>query len=456
MILNEGGNVFPDVTAFDHENVPEILNKLQRAISDTGIRLIPVGSAATPKPGKKSGDMDVIADEEQVLAYFNAKDSKSARKALNDYVASQGFQTAQSGINVHVRVPVGSEAHQVDIMVTPKAEKVSRFHTHDIPDKSPYKGVNKQLMMAILAKRKGYMWSAWQGLFGRTAEGKKGDFISDDLDEIAQILLGDGAKAKNLGSVEAILKSLPEEEAQILLAKAEEDPNWQPKKQEKVDEGPQHWFREIAAKLAEATAPKMPIKQPAQVKPATKPNEVGQTIKSAGFPALLRVEPPPMPQGKLQAGEKLEPQADGTTIYSGGFGSYTYDKAGKPIKYVTPNFSGISQSVDLITGNINIRYIAGPLDVSANFDKTGKPLDSMQAQYDLGLGVFGIGKDNGITTKSWTARGPSEEDPITQKDMYAMGNKDKEATYDRAMRQVQQTSADKETLEAMLRIARLR
>jgi len=252
MILNEGGNVFPDVTPFDHANVPEILSKLQRTISDTGIRLIPVGSAATPKPGKKSGDMDVIADEEQVLGFFNAKDAKSARRALNDYISTKGFQTAQSGINVHVRVPVGSEAHQVDIMVTPKAEKVSRFHTHDIPDKSPYKGVNKQLMMAILAKQKGYMWSAWQGLFDRTAEGKKGDFISDDLDEIAQRLLGDGASSKNLGSVEAILRSLPEEEAQRLLAKAEEDPNWQPKKQEKVDEGPQHWFREIAAKLAEA------------------------------------------------------------------------------------------------------------------------------------------------------------------------------------------------------------
>lgn len=249
MILNEGGNVFADVTPFDHANVPEILNKLQRAIADTGIRLIPVGSAATPKPGKKSGDMDVIADEEQVLKYFGAKDAKTARKALNDYVASKGFQTAQSGINVHVRVPVGTEAHQVDIMVTQKAEKISKFHTHDIPDKSPYKGVNKQLMLAILAKQRGYMWSAWQGLFSRTPEGKKGDFISDDLDEIAQVLLGDNASSKNLGSVEAILKSLPDEQAQALLARAEEDPNWQPKKQEKVDEGPQNWFRDIMDRL---------------------------------------------------------------------------------------------------------------------------------------------------------------------------------------------------------------
>jgi len=241
MILNEGGNVFPDVTPFDHKNVPEILQKLQQAIADTGIRLLPVGSAATPKPGKKSGDMDVIADEEEVLKYFGAKDAKTARKALNDYISTKGLQTAQSGINVHVRVPVDSEAHQVDIMVTPKAEKVSKFHTHDIPDKSPYKGVNKQLMMAILAKSKGYMWSAWQGLFSRTAEGKKGDFVTDELDQVAELLLGAGATSKNLGSVESMLNALPTDQAQALLARAKEDPNWKEIKQEDI-----HRLRKLA------------------------------------------------------------------------------------------------------------------------------------------------------------------------------------------------------------------
>lgn len=233
MILNEGGNMFADVTAFDHKDVPAILQAVNAALQGTGIRAIPVGSAASPKPGKKSGDMDVIVDEPAVLNFFKAKDAKTARKALNDYIAKQGLETAQSGINVHVRVPLGDEAHQVDIMVTPKAERVSKFHTHDIPDKSPYKGVNKQLILAILAKQKGYMWSAWQGLFARNEEGKKGDFVSDDLDEIAQILLGDGTSSKNLGSVESILKSLPNDEAAALLDRARQDPNW---KEQQVSE----------------------------------------------------------------------------------------------------------------------------------------------------------------------------------------------------------------------------
>jgi hypothetical protein len=224
-ILLEGGNVFADAEPFDHKDVPAILNSVNSALEGTGIKAIPVGSAATPTPGKQSGDMDVIVDEKAVLDFFKAKDAKSGRKALNDYIAAKGLETAQSGINVHVRVPVGDSFAQVDIMVTANAEKVSKFHTHSIPQGSPYKGVNKQLVMAILAKSKGYMWSAWQGLFSRNAEGKKGDFVTDDMNEIAEILTGN-KDAAVLGSVESILDNLPKDEAQALLARAKEDPNW--------------------------------------------------------------------------------------------------------------------------------------------------------------------------------------------------------------------------------------
>lgn len=226
MILNEGGNVFANATPFDHKDVPAILKVVNGALQGTGITAIPVGSAATPTPGKQSGDMDVIVDERAVLDYFKAKDAKAGRKALNDYIKSKGLETAQSGINVHVNVPVGGEHHQVDIMVSANAEKVAKFHTHAIPANSPYKGVNKQLILAILAKSKGYMWSAWQGLFNRDAAGKKADFVSDDLDVIAKTLFGQQASSKDLGSVEAILAALPKDQADALLARAKEDPNW--------------------------------------------------------------------------------------------------------------------------------------------------------------------------------------------------------------------------------------
>jgi hypothetical protein len=101
--------------------------------------------------------------------------------------------------------------------------------------------------MAILAKQKGYMWSAWQGLFSRTPEGKKGDLVADELDGVAQLLLGNGHSAKDLGSVESILNALPKDQADTLLAKAKEDPNWKevPVKQETFRIGTNEWFRHM-------------------------------------------------------------------------------------------------------------------------------------------------------------------------------------------------------------------
>lgn len=230
MILNEGGNVFANAEPFDQKFVPNILNTINKALKPTGIQAIPVGSAATPKEGRSSGDMDVIVDEAAVLEFFKAKDAKAARKELSAFIQQQGLETAQSGINVHVNVPVGKAHHQVDIMVTANAPKVAKFHTHDIPVGSPYKGVNKQLMMAILAKQKGYMWSAWQGLFARTPEGKKGDFVTDDLNKVAQLLLGDIASSANLSSVENIMRAMPDNEAAALLDRARQDPNWKEQK----------------------------------------------------------------------------------------------------------------------------------------------------------------------------------------------------------------------------------
>jgi len=247
MILTEGGNVFANAEPFDHKDVPAILKTVNNALRGTGIEVIPVGSAASPTPGKRSGDMDVLADEAAVMGYFKAKDAKTARKALNDYIAGRGLETAQTGINVHVNVPVGSEHHQVDIMVTANAPQIAKFHTHQIPQGSPYKGVNKQLLMAFLAKDKGYMWSAWQGLFARDAAGKKAEFVTDDLAKIAEILTG-RADANVLGSVESILAALPQDQAAELLARGRADPNWKEIKQESRV-GTNEWFRNLLNKL---------------------------------------------------------------------------------------------------------------------------------------------------------------------------------------------------------------
>lgn len=236
-----GGNVFQGTSDFDHQSIDQILKTVNQALAGTGIEAIPVGSAATPTAGKRSGDLDVIVDQAAVMNYFDVRDPKAGRKMLNDYIANKGLDTAQTGINVHVRVPVGNESHQVDIMVVDNAPTVAQFHKHDIPKDSPYKGKHKQLLMAMLAKDQGLMWSAWQGLFRRNEAGKKGEFVTGDLDQIAKALLGDNARAKDLGSVESIVAASPNGEE--LLQRAEQDPNWTVVKTESVSD--QHWFRSL-------------------------------------------------------------------------------------------------------------------------------------------------------------------------------------------------------------------
>lgn len=219
---------------FDQKDVDVILNKINSAMKEIGVKTIPVGSAATPKAGKRSNDMDVIVDEKAILDYFRVKDAKAGRKALHDFFVAKGFETYQSGINVHVVVPIEGSKAQVDVMVVPNAERIAPFHKHDIPDKSPYKGVNKQLMIAFLAKDKNMLWSAWQGLFGRDEQGKKGGFITDNLDEIAKMLIGPGANSNDLRSVEAILSALPKEQSAALIKRAKEDPAWKEQPTESV------------------------------------------------------------------------------------------------------------------------------------------------------------------------------------------------------------------------------
>jgi hypothetical protein len=105
-------------------------------------------------------------------------------------------------------------------------------------------------MIASLAKQKGYMYSAWEGLYARTPENKKGELVADDWDEMAKVLIGPDASGHNLSSVEAIMKSLPHDQAQALLAHVKQDKNWVEKTAHvPVAESQLNWFKDISLKL---------------------------------------------------------------------------------------------------------------------------------------------------------------------------------------------------------------
>ena len=226
--IKEGGNIFPDSVSFDHKIIPQIMKTVNSVLQKTGSTAIPIGSGATPTPGKVSGDLDMIVDVDQLKQHFNMEDQpdKVIRQKLRQVFDLAGLNTGQSGTSVHIEIPVGDNTHQVDIMVVPNADNAAKFHTHSIPQGSKWKGVNKQIALANIAKSKNMLWSPYQGLFNRDANGKKADLVTNNIDEVARTLLGPNATGKDIGSVEQILAALGKEAGDALLADLRNDPNW--------------------------------------------------------------------------------------------------------------------------------------------------------------------------------------------------------------------------------------
>lgn len=245
MILNEGGNIWPDETEdFDHAIIGDMMKQVNSVITKTGAKALPIGSGATPTPGKRSGDLDMIVDSTILKDFFKVKDDKNARIELEKLFQQAGFDTKKTGTSVHVKTKVGGSAQQVDIMVVPDGETAQKFHVHNIPKGSPYKGVHKQIALAALAKGKGYKWSPYKGLVNRETN----ELVSNDLDVVAKELIGPNAGAKDFGSVETIVAAMGSEGKQF-LANLEADPAFSGKKKESLADKQFNRIIELTRKL---------------------------------------------------------------------------------------------------------------------------------------------------------------------------------------------------------------
>ena len=250
MILSEGGNIFQGTADFDQKLIPDMMKQVNAVMGKTGVKALPIGSGATPTPGKMSGDLDMIADAGQLIDHFKVKDVKTAKVELEKMFQAAGFETKKTGQIVHVKTNVGGASQQVDIMVVDNGETAQKFHVHDIPQGSPYKGVHKQMMIAALAKENGMKWSPYKGLVDRESN----ELVSNNMDEIAKRLLGDNAKAADLGSVESIVKANPKAQAIVDAFEADDNPKsaWKAKKiqpQESLADKQLDRIRELSGSL---------------------------------------------------------------------------------------------------------------------------------------------------------------------------------------------------------------
>ena len=169
-----------------------------------------------------------------------------------------------------------------------------------------------------------------------------------------------------------------------------------------------------------------------------------------GLPAVTPIKVPPIPQlpaqdGELGGGRTVTTNADGTRTYSSGIGMFTYDAQGKAITYASPQMMGLGQSINLANNQTTQTYNAGPLATSQRVDANGKPLQT-KINYNIGTAKMGYDNDHvsGIRSAEFTPHPDMPPELFKPKDMYARGNKDREATYDRAMAQVNGTPANED------------
>ena len=199
--ITEGGNIFknPDGTpGTDRISLADIKPTVQWLEKVTGLPLLNNMLGSTGQK-ESSGDLDLAVDSQQ-----------TTKEALYDilikWAASQKLDpkdfVRKSGDSVHLKTPISGKAAkgfvQTDFMMGDPPWQ--HFAMAGGGLNSSFKGVHRHLLMASIAKALGFKWSYKHGLVSRMSD----KVISREPDYIAEVLLGPGAVAKDLASVESI------------------------------------------------------------------------------------------------------------------------------------------------------------------------------------------------------------------------------------------------------------
>lgn len=221
MVLNEGGNIFKDeqgnpvTQRIDRDNVDSTLAWLEKitGLPHKDFKLGSTGIRST------SGDMDIAVNQNEVDK--NDLYNKLAAWAKQNHPEDNVRQwVAKSGISVHFKTPINGDPDQgyvqTDLMFGDP--EWMKFTMKGAGDDTPFKGMHRAVMMASIAKAQGMQWSPTKGLVDRETK----ELISNDPAEIAEKLLGAGAKVSDLDSVESIvakIKTRPDYDALVADAR---------------------------------------------------------------------------------------------------------------------------------------------------------------------------------------------------------------------------------------------
>lgn len=199
--LYEGGNVFkdpkgqPETTRIARDNVVPTVQWLEQL---TGLNLVDNMLGSTGR-AESSGDLDLGIDA-----------TKVSKDVLIQQLLKKGVKPTdikKSGDAVHYKAPIlGNDTNgyvQVDFMFTENPQ-FQHFYMMGGAAGSQFKGVHRNILMASIAKAQNMKFSPKFGLLDRATN----EPITQDPNEIAVKLLGQGHTAKDLETVEKIIKSI--------------------------------------------------------------------------------------------------------------------------------------------------------------------------------------------------------------------------------------------------------
>jgi len=228
--ITEGGNVFKNTEGAEltrrisRKEIPGTISWLE---SITGLDLsqerdesdVPVKWLGTTGRKADSGDLDLSVDAREatkeglvkILTSWCLKQGIPADQIRNrpKTKAAPAFKTGWidlTGDSVHFRTPInGDPANgfaQTDFMFS-EDPTWQQYAMRGGVEGSQYKGMHRQIMMASIARAQGYKYSYKNGLSNETT----GE-TTKNPDEIAGILLGPGAAARDTYTVDTILKRI--------------------------------------------------------------------------------------------------------------------------------------------------------------------------------------------------------------------------------------------------------
>ena len=207
MILKEGGNIFKDeqgtpvTQRINRDSVDPTLLWLEKitGLNHTDMKLGSTGIKDT------SGDLDVAIDASKVDKQ-ELFDKLVAWKMKNHPDDNTRQWVAKSGISVHFKTPINGNPNngyvQTDLMFgNPDAMK---FAFKGTGDGTVYKGAHRAIMIASMAKARGFKWSPGKGLIDRETN----ELVTGAPDEVAEKLMGQGANRSDMDSVETMIKKI--------------------------------------------------------------------------------------------------------------------------------------------------------------------------------------------------------------------------------------------------------